>query len=252
MGEIRLICPGCGAEYRLDDGMIPAQGREVECSACARVWHQPGADAARQARPVSPVVPAPPPGQRRDPIDFVLSRNHPDRDRTMPPVRQDTAPRLSRPLPAGVLSILTEEAERERAARAADGPVVPVPPTPDWPATTVTATPSSLSSQPHETPATTAPAPETITPPADSGAQTITPPVPASSPQSAPVMDRQPPAKVIRRDRRGLVLGLLIAALALALYLAAPLVPQDTAAGQVLGQWRGLADQARHWLADLF
>ena len=39
MAEIRLICPGCGAEYRVPETAIPPDGREVECSACGKIWH---------------------------------------------------------------------------------------------------------------------------------------------------------------------------------------------------------------------
>ena len=38
MAEIRLICPGCAAEYLLPEGTIPARGRQVECTACGQVW----------------------------------------------------------------------------------------------------------------------------------------------------------------------------------------------------------------------
>ncbi|MCS5600958.1 MAG: zinc-ribbon domain-containing protein, partial [Paracoccus sp.] len=36
---MRLICPGCDAEYRIPEKAIPPEGREVECSDCGRVWH---------------------------------------------------------------------------------------------------------------------------------------------------------------------------------------------------------------------
>lgn len=39
---MRVICPRCGAEYEIDDQLIPANGREVECSSCDNVWFQPG------------------------------------------------------------------------------------------------------------------------------------------------------------------------------------------------------------------
>jgi predicted Zn finger-like uncharacterized protein len=35
---MRLICPVCSAQYEVDGGMIPAEGRDVQCSACGKVW----------------------------------------------------------------------------------------------------------------------------------------------------------------------------------------------------------------------
>lgn len=85
MGEIRLTCPECGAEYRVDDRAIPVAGRDVECSSCGHGWHQPGA--AGPARP----APAPAP--------------------------EGGGPRLNRPLSESVLSVLREEADLARRQR---------------------------------------------------------------------------------------------------------------------------------------
>jgi predicted Zn finger-like uncharacterized protein len=35
---MRLTCPTCGAEYEAFDGMIPAAGRHVQCTACHTRW----------------------------------------------------------------------------------------------------------------------------------------------------------------------------------------------------------------------
>lgn len=58
---MRLICPNCGAQYEVADDVIPASGRDVQCSNCAHTWYEtPGASEAREAgeTPVS-VVPDP-------------------------------------------------------------------------------------------------------------------------------------------------------------------------------------------------
>lgn len=39
-GSMRLICPNCGAQYEVDDGVIPEQGRDVQCSNCGHTWFQ--------------------------------------------------------------------------------------------------------------------------------------------------------------------------------------------------------------------
>ncbi len=84
---MRLTCPNCGAQYEVDDRVIPAEGRDVECSACRSVWFQRG----RERAPVLVVGRAEPPA----------------------PV----TPRAG--LSEGVLAILREEAAREAAARVA-------------------------------------------------------------------------------------------------------------------------------------
>jgi predicted Zn finger-like uncharacterized protein len=43
---MRLICPSCGAQYEVDESVIPDTGRDVQCSNCGHAWFQ------------SPAVPA--------------------------------------------------------------------------------------------------------------------------------------------------------------------------------------------------
>lgn len=35
---MRLTCPNCGADYDVPEGMVPAAGRHVQCSACHTRW----------------------------------------------------------------------------------------------------------------------------------------------------------------------------------------------------------------------
>ena len=37
---MRLTCPNCGAQYEVDAGMIPDDGRDVQCSNCGQTWFQ--------------------------------------------------------------------------------------------------------------------------------------------------------------------------------------------------------------------
>lgn len=39
---MRLVCPNCDSEYEVDRAMIPADGRDVQCSNCMHTWFQPG------------------------------------------------------------------------------------------------------------------------------------------------------------------------------------------------------------------
>lgn len=44
---MRLICPNCGAQYEVPDDVIPAEGRDVQCSNCGDTWFQAHPDAAQ-------------------------------------------------------------------------------------------------------------------------------------------------------------------------------------------------------------
>ncbi|MCY7397708.1 MAG: zinc-ribbon domain-containing protein [Sphingomonas bacterium] len=37
-----LTCPACATQYRLKDGAIPPEGRQVRCAACKHKWHENG------------------------------------------------------------------------------------------------------------------------------------------------------------------------------------------------------------------
>ncbi|MEO1309221.1 MAG: zinc-ribbon domain-containing protein, partial [Pseudomonadota bacterium] len=37
---MRLICPSCGAQYDIDDHVMPSEGRDVQCSNCGHSWFQ--------------------------------------------------------------------------------------------------------------------------------------------------------------------------------------------------------------------
>ena len=46
-----LTCPACATQYRLKDGAIPPEGRQVRCAACKHKWHEDGAGAPEAAAP---------------------------------------------------------------------------------------------------------------------------------------------------------------------------------------------------------
>lgn len=46
---MRLICPNCGAQYEVPNDVIPAGGRDVQCSSCGHTWLEtPGASVAAE------------------------------------------------------------------------------------------------------------------------------------------------------------------------------------------------------------
>lgn len=242
MSEMRLICPGCEAEYRLPPDAIPALGREVECSGCGHVWMAKRADAA----------PA-----RLDLGDFAAAD----------PAPGPALPPPSSRLPADVLDILREEVEHERRLREGDGgamlPAVRTPPPEDdadWPATTITDAEQRRPALPAAAPALTGRAD-----PQPLRAQTprlITRPLsaPPSQPEPQPA---RPAPQVIRHDpppaprrkgrggayRAGFGLSLMVAASCVALYLLAPgLAASDSPFGDRLMELRQEVDRGRLWL----
>lgn len=106
---MRLVCPNCGAQYAIDPRIIPEQGRDVQCSACAHTWFQ-GRDPVPEAELEPDLVPPSPPPPA------------PDKGAS---VRRDVDPE--------VMAVLKAEAERERRARAAELAALEVQPDLDLP-----------------------------------------------------------------------------------------------------------------------
>ncbi|SFJ00451.1 MJ0042 family finger-like domain-containing protein [Jannaschia pohangensis] len=99
---MRITCPNCQAKYEVGQDMIPAEGRDVQCSNCGTTWFQEGR--GREALP---------PGERRRP-SRPLPREEADANANA------RAARPQRPTPdAETLDILREE--RERAERLRSG-----------------------------------------------------------------------------------------------------------------------------------
>lgn len=246
MGEIRLKCPECGAEYRLPADAIPVRGRDVECSACGNVWH------GTRPAPAAPVA---------DPADGAGKSA----------AGSDPAPRLNRPLPDNVLAILREEATREMDARSAEAPPTPaairrhmpglagaaipaagprVSAVDDWPATTVvvTAPPGDTAHAPA-TDAATVPVSAPLPLPAG------VPPTPAPKQTAKPTVSASaaalPDARVSQQHRLGFRLGLGLSVLFLALYLAAPRMADSGALGSAMTEMRQSVDAGRLWLSGL-
>jgi predicted Zn finger-like uncharacterized protein len=145
---MRLICPNCDAQYEVDDGAIPVEGRDVQCSNCGHAWFQTHAMAMAGddaddlvTAPVAPMTAdpapvAPPPPRAAHP--------EPRPDEPRPVELQDAAPASSpqpvtpsaadaavpvagaapvrRTLDDNLLAVLREEAAREAAERRADAP----------------------------------------------------------------------------------------------------------------------------------
>ncbi len=145
---MRLTCPNCGAQYEVPDEVIPQTGRDVQCSNCGDTWFQPHRDHAvanseddaegvtpakddweePEAPAASPPPPpaaedfAPPPSDTPQPSRPKPAQpQRPQRPETATPdaARTDGNRPERREIDPSVASVLREEAEREKRARAA-------------------------------------------------------------------------------------------------------------------------------------
>lgn len=138
---MRITCPNCGAQYEVDDALIPEAGRDVQCSNCGKGWFQ-----SRHPEPAEQVAEEPPetedtPGTGVEepvaaevaeapvPVEEPAPRTAPPPSPAAvapahPPVIDEDEEETAAPadLPVrrpdeSVLSVLREEAEREIAQR---------------------------------------------------------------------------------------------------------------------------------------
>lgn len=143
---MRLICPNCGAQYEVDDSLIPDLGRDVQCSNCGHAWFQRpahydselsdelGLEAMTGPAPASPRLPdededeAPAAAEveAREEIEASIELSDDladefDDDETAEPDDAPAAMPQRAPMDDSVRSILTEEGDREAQARRDEG-----------------------------------------------------------------------------------------------------------------------------------
>ncbi|MBU2960906.1 zinc-ribbon domain-containing protein [Citreicella sp. C3M06] len=105
---MRLICPNCDAQYEVPTNVIPAGGRDVQCSNCGHTWFQDPPDKlpADATSTDDSWDSGPEPAQGPEPqTDFAP---------------EPEAQRQPRSLDPSVLEVLREEAEREQRQRIAE------------------------------------------------------------------------------------------------------------------------------------
>ena len=134
---MRIICPSCETEYEVQASMIPAAGRDVQCSNCMKTWFQSGptkaetdpkskrdeprADAASDQLAPEPRakqerverIPSPPPPPFNDDYDD-------DESEGTPPASVIASRSRSAKLDPKALAVIEEEVSRERNARRAE------------------------------------------------------------------------------------------------------------------------------------
>lgn len=130
---MRLTCPNCSARYEVDESMIPATGRDVQCSNCSSTWFQPGPRAEEpsidepmdQEVPDAGTIDAP-----EESAEAQLSEVNIDGPSGVAgeEVDEDTPPRPPRrQIDSAVTDILRQEAEREAQLRRAEAAPEPEP-----------------------------------------------------------------------------------------------------------------------------
>ncbi|WP_319825707.1 zinc-ribbon domain-containing protein [Thalassovita sp.] len=128
---MRLICPNCGAQYEVPDGVIPVQGRDVQCSNCGHTWFQPHPDddpdlteeLGQEPAPKPKTAPAPPPEPEawNEPEDE-YDETYEDEPAPVPAPAPAEKPAGRRELDPTVAELLREEAELEARLRAQEAP----------------------------------------------------------------------------------------------------------------------------------
>ncbi|TPE52483.1 zinc-ribbon domain-containing protein [Amaricoccus solimangrovi] len=262
---MRVTCPNCGAEYDVPEGLIPPAGKHVQCTACHTRWFMHGE--AREAlseeqilrkletRSVRPVPGAGTGGA--EPIPF------PGAAAARPAPPRPAEP-VARPEPGGEAdgpdespaSVPEPEAPEERAREPEPETAEPeAAAPPDLP-------PEEEAPLSEARPRIVAPRPEPAAEPAapavpEAGEPRIAlreaPRVPPRIEVAAAHAEPPAPVKPKRRFLPGFILALLVAGLALEIYVwRDPLAEQIPAAAPALGSYGDAVDGAREWLRDRF
>lgn len=118
---MRLTCPNCGAQYEVPDEVIPAEGRDVQCSNCGDTWYQthpdyPGSAFESEAEPEAPEAASDLAGVRA----AVTGEPEPQEPRPSEAAAAERPAARKQELDRSVSEILREEAEREAQLRATE------------------------------------------------------------------------------------------------------------------------------------
>lgn len=272
---MKLVCPNCGAQYAVDDQMIPASGRDVQCSNCTHTWFQPPADQdpdladelgyALEDMAEPPPVAAPAPTPDDQSTEPETSPEAPEQDEPPRPARRARDDR--------VFNVLREEAAREQAAREAEAKaalesqpeldITPPPPAPRSAQDFEDAPPprevgdTQLVDHSEEAQiaaaaslAGKAAARRDLLPDIEEINSTLTPEAPASEEQAIlTAADENARRRQKGGFRIGFTLVAIIAVLGLGLYLHAPRVAAIVPGSEpALRSYVDLVDKGRFWL----
>lgn len=254
---MRLTCPNCEAQYEVPDEVIPASGRDVQCSNCGDTWFAPHPDNApieaeevdqtwdATAEPDVPVADAPSEDEIEQEND--ASPGEPT------PARRELDP--------AVKDVLREEADRERSAREQEGGLETQPDlgleTRDDEAEKrnreAQARMARLRGEPEGADSATDPEPDpgtrrNLLPDIDEINSSLSSDSNDGTGSVDPG-DIETPAPAKSGFRRGFMMMVLLAVIGLLLYMFAPqLAKMVPALGGALGSFVELVDQGRAWL----
>lgn len=123
---MRLICPNCAAQYEVEDHVIPAAGRDVQCSNCGHTWFQeasaampaPTAEPSRPVQPQRETVSQPPEREVSEKMARAVERVK----AAEAAAQNELSAQRPRELDEDIADILRQEAAEESAKRAQDAP----------------------------------------------------------------------------------------------------------------------------------
>ena len=95
--SMRLICPSCGAQYEVDESVIPDGGRDVQCSNCGHAWFQRSARqltaaAEEEARQKDAEAAPPPEPELPEPEQAETGQPEPGQAEPEPPAAEEPEP----------------------------------------------------------------------------------------------------------------------------------------------------------------
>lgn len=295
--DMRLICSSCGAQYEVDDSVIPETGRDVQCSNCGHTWFQMAAlqltsrleagapEPAKQAASATPEKaedktaddPVDEPASPEEaPVGAVPADTPDDRapdddeardDEADDPEEAAQAPSLvgamgRRKLDESVRNVLQEEAEREVRVRKSESEALESQPDLGLsPAASLAGTAAEARDRVvrvrgdeddlDEDGLTTRAARRELLPDIEEINSTLR----ATSERGDEAAARDAPEALAARNRsgfrRGFSLAVLISALAVALYLLAPVIAETVPALEpALAAYVTAMDSARAWLDE--
>lgn len=250
---MRLTCPNCAAQYEVPDDVIPAEGRDVQCSNCDTTWFQahPASDPAPEPADASADMP------QTDPTTEVSPEPQSDLEDTPPPEtapipepeQTEPEPEASEPEPTepqedlpprpeldpAIAAILREEVALETARREQDAAALETQP--DLGLDSAAA--SEPTSQASEDGTDIFPDIEEIN-------SSLDPEEPEPEPE---VADETPPPQQRSSFARGFALTLLLVAALILVYVNAPSISQAVPdLDPAINSYVTTIDQARLWL----
>ena len=250
-GEMRLVCPNCGAQYEVPEDVIPQDGRDVQCSNCGDTWYQHHPDFPPESADT-------PPDQAAEPDQAAAPE---PTAQTPPGPAPDPSEAPRRELDPAVAQVLREEAARESTARKQETPPLEAQPDLglDAPEDEATRRQRESSERMQKIRGEAAAAPTAIAMAASGSRRDVLPDVDEINSTLRKDSERRKTASEVAASRdaaprqsgflRGVLLMLLLAALLLVIYVfAKPMAEAVPPLAPLLESYSAAVLDARIWL----